>query len=100
MTRRPRAPGWKDYKAVALSNGVGEGFFQDNPALQTWSTAQPLNAERKALRHHLWQGEVEQVWPILKGMGTYQADCFRRYLEKHRHRLPNYGGCNPLKAYN
>ncbi|MBU6231023.1 MAG: hypothetical protein KGQ93_15295 [Cyanobacteria bacterium REEB459] len=24
-------------------------------------------------------------------MRTYQADCFRRYLEKHRHRLPNYG---------
>jgi hypothetical protein len=130
---------WKDYKAVALSNGLGEGFFQDNPALQTWSTAQPLNAqfmmlgdghdgvwniartfggeqvqerievldwfhlmenlhkvqmlnaERKALCHHLWQGEVEQAWPILKGMRTYQADCFRRYLEKHRHRLPNYG---------
>ena len=130
---------WKDYKAVSLGNGVYEAFFQDNTALQNWSTAQPLEAEfivlgdghdgvwtiartfggeqvqkrievldwfhlmenlykvqmldseRRALRHHLWQGEVEQVWPILKGMRTYQADCFRRYVEKHRHRLPNYG---------
>ena len=23
-------------------------------------------------------------------MRIYQADCFRRYLEKHRHQLPNY----------
>ncbi len=38
---------------------------------------QMLNAERKALRHHLWQGGVEQVWPILKGMRCGpQADCF------------------------
>ncbi|MBU6230989.1 MAG: ISKra4 family transposase, partial [Cyanobacteria bacterium REEB459] len=129
---------WKDYKAVSLGNGVYEVFFQDNTALQTWSIAQPLEAEfivlgdghdgvwtiartfggeqvpqrievldwfhlmenlykvqmldseRRALRRHLWQGEVEQVWPILKGMRTYQADCLRRYLEKHRHRLPNY----------
>lgn len=36
---------WKDYKAVALSNGNGEAFFQDNRALQDWSTTQPLNAQ-------------------------------------------------------
>lgn len=129
---------WKDYKAAALSNGIGEAFFQDNDALQTWSTEQPLNpqfivlgdghdgvwniartfggeqvqerievldwfhlmenlckvkmsgSERNTLRHHLWHGEVEKVLPILKGMRTYEATRFRRYLEKHRHRLPNY----------
>jgi len=129
---------WKDYKAVALSNGLYEAFFQDNEALQTWSRDHTLaakflilgdghdggwniartfggqqvqervevldwfhlmenlhkvemsGAERKGLRRWLWRGQVEQVWPILKEIDTHQAGCFRRYLEKHLHRLPNY----------
>ncbi len=34
---------WQDYKAVSLSDGRCDAFFQDNDQLQTWSTQQPLS---------------------------------------------------------
>lgn len=45
---------------------------------------------QKELRGLLWGGEVDKVIPVLKGIKLHQADCFIRYLQKHRHRLPSY----------
>ena len=129
---------WQDYKAVALSNGLCEAFFQDNEALQAWSRTQPLSqqfrvigdghdgvwniacrfggeqveerlevldwfhlmenlhkvemsrAEYQRLRRHLWRGGVEPVGARLKKLESHQAGCFRRYVEKHGHRIVNY----------
>lgn len=49
-----------------------------------------LQAQRRAIRRYLWQGQLELVWPILQGLRSHQSDCFRRYLQKHRQRLPKY----------
>lgn len=59
---------WRDYKAVALSNGNGEAFFQDNRALQDWSTTQPLNAQLIVL------GDGHDgVWNIARTFGGEQV---------------------------
>jgi hypothetical protein len=41
--RREGGREWKDYKAVTLSDGTCEGFFQQAEQLQAWSEQQPLS---------------------------------------------------------
>ncbi len=41
-------------------------------------------------RSLLWQGKVEETLALFQGVPDHQAQCFCEYLQKHRHRIPNY----------
>ncbi len=48
-------------------------------------------------RSLLWQGKVDQTIALFEDCQLHTAQCFCQYLQKHRHRLPNY---DYLKAEN
>lgn len=41
-------------------------------------------------RSLLWQGKVDETLRLFEDCQLHQAHCFIQYLQKHRHRLPNY----------
>jgi hypothetical protein len=41
-------------------------------------------------RSLLWQGKVDETLELFKACPLHQAQCFSQYLQKHRHRIPNY----------
>lgn len=41
-------------------------------------------------RSLLWQGKVDQTLVLFEGCQLHPAHCFNQYLQKHRHRIPNY----------
>ncbi|ERN40652.1 hypothetical protein KR51_00028250, partial [Rubidibacter lacunae KORDI 51-2] len=45
---------------------------------------------RRQARQLLWQGKVAATRALFKNCRQHQAQCFRRYLRKHRVRIPNY----------
>lgn len=42
-------------------------------------------------RSLLWQGKVDETLALFVSCQQHQAHCFTQYLQKHRHRIPNYG---------
>lgn len=38
----------------------------------------------------LWQGKVDDTLLLFQACQSHQAHCFTQYLQKHRHRIPNY----------
>jgi hypothetical protein len=41
-------------------------------------------------RSLLWQGKVDETLALFDTCQLHQAHCFCQYLQKHRHRIPNY----------
>lgn len=41
-------------------------------------------------RQLLWQGKVNETLVLFEDCQLHQAHCFVQYLQKHRHRIPNY----------
>lgn len=41
-------------------------------------------------RSLLWQGKVDETLLLFEDCQLHQAQCFCQYLQKHRHRIPNY----------
>jgi hypothetical protein len=41
-------------------------------------------------RSLLWQGRVDETLALFEDCQLHQAHCFCQYLQKHRHRIPNY----------
>lgn len=55
---------------------------------------QKVGGSLKRLRQaeaYLWQGQVDETLALFTGMQRKQAHNFCTYLEKHRHRIINYG---------
>lgn len=46
--------------------------------------------DREQVETHLWQGDVPDALQALADCPSDEAQCFRNYLLKHQHHIPNY----------
>jgi hypothetical protein len=48
------------------------------------------DVDREGIESHLWQGDVASALLDLQDCTAEGTECFRNYLLKHQHRIPNY----------
>lgn len=83
-------------------DGIWNLFAQVTPALERreildWfhlmENLEKVGGSLKQLaqaRTLLWQGNVDATLALFEDCQLHQAHCFCQYLQKHRHRIPNY----------